>query len=163
MAVVGCDPPAAPGETAAAVAVQWNGAVQGSFSAPAEGRWCPSDSLLEVLALRADTGFAFTLLAPDTLKATSYPVLSATIAATWRPLAYAAIRFAADTAIKGFEATGGNVVVSSVDNGTISGTLQVGMRINAGFDTLRLSGTFTDVPISPAAGHCGRVHKPKSQ
>lgn len=157
--LVACDTPATPDEPRGSLSVRWNGVAQGTFSAPAVGGWCATDSLLEVVAVRGDTGVGFSLLAEDTVRARDYPVLSGSIAVDWRPLAVAGLRWATDTALLGFEGADGRIVVTGTDSGTVAGTLDLLLRLNDGTDTLRLTGEFTNIPILPAPGSCGRISK----
>ncbi len=144
------------------VSVEWDGVTQGDNTARAEGLWCAADSLLEVLAIKNDFGFGFTILPVDTLAPAQHPIVSGSIAVGWRPLAYGALRWVSDTALKGYEATGGTVNVTTVTPAGISGTVDFRLKHSDGFDTLRLSGTFTDVPVLPAPEGCGRVFRPKA-
>lgn len=154
-----CDRPATPVEPQGTLSVTWAGVTAGSLSAPATASWCAPDSLLEVVAVRGDTGVGFSLLVEDTVRVAQYPVLSGAMAVDWRPLAMAALRWASDTALHGFEGNDGKVEVTGASEGTVAGTLDLMLRVNDGTDTLRMTGEFRNVPIRPATGACGRISK----
>ena len=141
------------------IAVTWNGSVNGKFSAPAVASWCRSDSLLEVLATRHDTGVGFSVLVQDSIRIAQYPVVSAAVLADWRPLGYAALRVATDTSLRGYEATSGLVHLTTLADSAVSGTLDLRLKLTDGADTLRIGGKFTLIRISPAQGRCGRLSK----
>ncbi|MEZ4457068.1 MAG: hypothetical protein R2882_11050 [Gemmatimonadales bacterium] len=152
-----CGKPAEPAEPVGRLSVEWAGSATGSFAAPAQASWCARDSLLEVLAIRGDTGIAMSVLVTDSIQPARHPVLSPAIKVDWRPLALVAVRWASDTALKGFEATSGNLSLLESPAGTVAGTVEVTMKRNEAADTLRLTGNFDGVPVTPAVGQCGRV------
>lgn len=157
-----CDRPAQPDEPTGSISLSWVGSLTGEMKTTTVGRWCESDSLLEMLALDGDVGLGLSILGVDTtLRRGQHPVLSGAISANWRPLALGAFRWVSDSALKGFEATGGNVNITSSDSGFVSGSLDLRLRLSGGFDTLRLQGEFDRVPVLPAIGTCGRIFKPK--
>jgi hypothetical protein len=146
-------------DTPATVDVTWSGIEKGHFSAPATGEWCPTDSLLEITAIRNDTALGVALVAQDTLRPGQHPVVLPGVVVKWRPLARAALRWIGAAENKGFEATGGNVHVTDVRGNTVSGRIDVRMAAGVQRDTLRLVGTFTRVPMHPGSTACGRVGK----
>lgn len=128
--------------------------------------------MVQIIAIRSDTAFGFSLFVEDTIRPAQHPVLSSEVSADWRPLATAALRWFAmspagaeggtSTDVKGWEATSGVVSVQSVDSGP-SGTVDLRLRRVGGFDTLRLTGTFAAIPIEPAVGACGRIVRPQAR
>lgn len=142
------------------ITVGWTGESAGNFSAMAEGRWCASDTLLEIIAVRNDTAVGFTLIAQDTPQAARYPVNETRMWTPGRPQANVGLRWLAPLELKGFEGIGGSVVVSGGDSGTVTGTIDVQLRPLTGRDTLHLTGRFTRVVFVPAVGPCGRAHRP---
>ncbi len=139
------------------VAVDWTASRTGKFSSRPETSWCPADSMLEILAIRGDTAFGITLFAQDSIRSGQFPLVSGAISANWRPLAFGALRLAADSVNVGFEASSGNVQVTRADSGRVSGTFDARFKRVDGPDTLRITGKFVDLVIRPAAGLCGRV------
>jgi hypothetical protein len=118
------------------------------------------DSLLEVLAVRGDSGFGFALAVPDSIRAISHPVIAPSMSVSWRPLAVAALRWVTDTAVRGFEATGGTIAVTEVTAAGVSGSLDLRLRRIDAADTVRLTGTFDRVLPKLAEGSCGRLERP---
>ncbi len=157
----GCEKPAAPTDRTGLVSWQWSGALQGETTAPGSARWCGADSLLEVMAVDSatDHGLGFSLLTPDSLAAAQHPVVAGSVAANWRPLGFAAFRWVSDTALKGFEATGGTIAITATGPGTVTGTIDLRLRLSQGIDTLAIRGTFDAVSITPASEPCGRLTK----
>lgn len=139
------------------VSLQWTGVVAGGFTARAVATWCPSDSLLEIQAVRGDTGFGVALIEPSKVTAGQHPVVAPSVPVPWRPMALAALRWATDSAIKGFEANSGNVTLTDVSATQVSGQIDVRLKHIDTNDTLRLKGTLTRISYGPAKGACGRV------
>ena len=83
IAIVGLEPGcrAAPAPSGApadgTLVVAWTGSFAGRFSAPAEARWCPGDTLVEITAVRHDTAVGLTIAPADTVRAGAYPVYPA--------------------------------------------------------------------------------------
>ena len=127
---------------------------------PAVASWCRTDSLLEVLAARHDTGVGFAVIAQDSVRVAQYPVVSAAVQASWRPLGNAALRVANDSALRGYDATSGLINVTSVADGAVSGTLDLRLKQADTPDTVRMGGKFTRLRIVPAPAQCGRVARP---
>jgi hypothetical protein len=142
------------------IAVAWTGESNGNFSATAEGRWCASDTLLEVIAVRNDTAVGFTLIAQDSPRAARYPVNETRSWTPGRPQGNIGLRWLAPLELKGYEGIGGNVMVSAGDSATVTGTFDVQLRPLTGRDTLRLTGRFTRIGFAPAVGPCGRANRP---
>lgn len=154
-----CKKPAAtaPADDAVGViSVQWAGAVRGKFNVRGSSRWCATDSLLEVSAIRGDSGFGMALIEPDSIRPGQHPVVAPSVPVPWRPMAIAALRWVTDTAVKGFEANSGNISVTEVQGGSVSGTIDVRLKQTDTDDTIRLTGRFTKIPIEGAVSPCGR-------
>src|SRR5258706_2955503 len=107
------------------LAVAWTGTAAGRFSAPAEARWCPRDTLIEIIAVRNDTAFGVTLAPVDTVRPGAYVVLPASRFLPSRPQAGAALRWLAETLIMPFEAITGTVTVTECATRRSSWTLDV--------------------------------------
>jgi len=153
----GCERPTEPPANGPGmVAVQWAGFKQGSLLTEGTASWCVTDSLLEILAVKGDTGVGWALLVQDSVRATQHPVLSPSVVVDWRPLATAAVRWFGEADVTGFEAYSGNVHVTEAAAGMVSGTVDLRLRVTGGPDTLRLTGTFTRIPVGKAPGQCGR-------
>ena len=142
------------------MSLQWTGKLRGSFTAPASARWCPADSLLEVIASRADTSAGLAIIARDTLRAEVYGVNETQNYTPGRPQASVSLRMLGDMALLGYDGMGGQVTVSHADGRIVSGSLDVKLRPVSGGDTLQLRGSFSQVPVTRATGVCGRANKP---
>ena len=140
------------------LSVSWVGQYEGRFAVPALASWCPADSMVQVFAMRGDTGVGFTLFAPDTIRPAQYPVVSPEVVVDWRPLGAAAVRWIGEADIVGYQAVSGVISVTSVDSG-LTGSLDIGLRVPNGVDTIHVAGDFTAIPIVPATGACGRFQK----
>jgi hypothetical protein len=58
----------------------------------------------------------------------------------------------------GYQAISGVISLTSVDSG-LTGTIDVGLRVPNGVDTIHVAGEFNAIPVAPAAGACGRFQK----
>src|SRR2546422_763402 len=78
-----------PGRTAGQLMAEWKDSAGRvvHWSAPAEARWCARDTLLEITALRNDSGVGLAVFARDSLRAEGYPVFQSGLFAPWRPQA----------------------------------------------------------------------------
>jgi hypothetical protein len=147
-------------DQAGVVSVEWNGFVRGSFAATASGSWCARDSLLEVLAVRGDSGFGFALAVTDSVRVGKHPATAPSVVVDWRPLAVAGLRWATDTAVRGYEAQSGTIEVTDVSGGRVTGTIDLRLKQIDTIDTIRLSGSFKRIAVAPSRGSCGRVQRP---
>lgn len=142
------------------VTVQWSGGTSGSMTASATARWCASDTLLEVLAVRGDTAVGMALIALDSARAMDYPVTQTREFTPARPQARVALRLLKQFELEGYDAVSGRVTLTQGGARMVSGTLEVGLVPVVGTDTLRLTGTFERIPVTTAVGTCGRANKP---
>ncbi|NOT07245.1 MAG: hypothetical protein HOP28_03475 [Gemmatimonadales bacterium] len=142
------------------LALQWTGSARGEFEAALETRWCAADSLLEITAFSGDTVLGLMLVAQDSLRIGAYPVYPAKNFLAIRPYASAALRWVDEFAIKGFEATSGQVTVTEGGSGRVAGTLSVKLKALVGPDTLTLTGGFAAASLTPASNPCGRANRP---
>lgn len=142
------------------ISVAWTGSSAGAFSAAAAGRWCVSDTLLEVIAVRNDTAVGFALIAQDSARTVTYPVNETRMWTPGRPQASAGLRWLGTLELKGYDGFSGTVLVTAGDSRTVTGTLDVQLRPLTGKDTLRLTGRFTRIPIAKATPPCGRANRP---
>ena len=162
--LVACGPSTGPAEgdqVEGLLTVRWTGSYQGSFTAPATGRWCQTDSLVEILAARADTGIGLVLLGQDSVRAGRYPVFPTRVFIPSRPQAQAVARWLGKNQILGFEGKGGQLTLTEAGE-RLTGRVEATLRLfQAGAaDTVRLVGEFTRIPVSTATPPCGRVLKP---
>lgn len=134
---------------------RWSGADSGRISAPAAAEWCPQRLLLEIRAIRGDTGLAMVLYPVDTiLSGDSYPVVAPTRADSGRPSASVALRLFAPTAIKGYQGDSGAVLLERSGSGQISGRMAARARSVQGGKPVRLNGKFDRIAVMPQERGC---------
>jgi hypothetical protein len=142
------------------ISVRWSGKLNGTFTAPANARWCASDTLLEITAVRNDTAVGLALIAQDSIRAVTYPVNDSKVYIAGRPQANVALRWMAEFDLKGYDAWSGQVTVTSGGSRTVSGTFDVQLRPLYAADSLKMTGTFDRLTLSPSAPPCGRANRP---
>jgi hypothetical protein len=125
----------------------WTGADSGKIAAHADAEWCGERRLLEVRAIRGDTGLAVALYPVDTIVSDSYPVVEPTRADSTRPSASVALRLFASTAIKGYQGDSGSVLLERSSSGQLSGSLTARVRLVRTGEAVRLSGKFEHVAV----------------
>ena len=140
--------------------VEWSGSDTGRIMAPARAEWCDSLRLLEIRVVHGDSGLAVAVYPVTTPRPDSYPVRPPEDADSAPPASAVALRWFAETAIKGFQSDSGLVVLERAD-GRVSGHVTAAMRsVNDGM-RLDLRGVFRDVRIVPATRGC--VTRPAAQ
>jgi hypothetical protein len=142
---------AAPGT----IAVQWRGAHRGKAVLPAHVNWCPVTRTGVLEAIVGDTGFAVVIYEENALTGGPHAaVLPSSGAVVPRPGASVVMRLPKDsTALLAFASQSGLVDLRLAPK-LLSGTLLIVMRAASGNDTLKLSGSFTDVPVQAMAVGC---------
>jgi hypothetical protein len=138
----------------------WRDSVDARFRTPATAHWCRRDSLLELFAVRNDTAVGLAILPRDTLTRGEYPVFPSMPFNSLRPQATAAVRWLDQAELKGFEGAFGKVTLTAGAPGTVSGTLDFLLRRTGSPDTLRVTGSFSGVPVESAPAECGRANRP---
>ena len=163
--------------------VEWIGADTGKLSAGAVAEWCDSLKVLELRAIQGDTGIAIALYpsgsraradtvarpgsiprpssaAPDTVmpgdSATpgEYPVLSPEQADSSRPSAAVALRWFAETSIRGFRGDSGKVVLEAIGPGRSAGRFSAHLRSATEGSRLTVTGSFAGLSVTPAPASC---------
>jgi hypothetical protein len=140
--------------------VVWRGAERGRFIAPLEAKHCAESGIVELLAIRGDSGFGAALFLKDSaiVEPTAYPVVPGSQIEEPRPGASAALRWFAGTSISAFEGVTGAVTLSLTGR-VLSGTVDVKYQALDRPDTLRLTGTFSQVPVTMADSGCRLIQK----
>jgi hypothetical protein len=165
--VVACGSSAGPAEghpVEGLLTVRWTGTYEGSFTAPAFGRWCPSDSLIEIIAARADTGVGLVLLGQDSVREGQYPVVPSRVFVPSRPRANASVRWLGRDQVLGFVGQGGQLSLTETGDG-LTGRVEASLKLyqETATDTIKMVGEFTRIPVSAAAPPCGRLLKPATR
>jgi hypothetical protein len=155
LGLAGCGRSEAPARPAGSLEVQWVGSDTGRFTAPVVAEWCDSLRLLELRALRGDTGVALALYPTDSVAPGQYKVVPPQRGDSARPAAAVALRWFAETAIRGFRSDSGTVTLTAgagrgVDAGRFSATLR---SANEG-SRLTLAGSFSGLTVAPGSPEC---------
>jgi hypothetical protein len=141
------------------IEVRWGGADTGTISGPATAEWCGVLRLLEIRAVRGDTGVALAVYPQETLAAGRYAIKDPVKAESLPPAAGLALRWAAQTSIRGFQGEGGWVVLERSPSGELSGTLAGVARSVADTSRRTVFGTFRNLTVRPQTRGCVRpVH-----
>jgi hypothetical protein len=148
-----CDraPKARPGD----LDVTWRGAERGRFIAPLVARHCAETGLLELLAIRGDTGIGMSLFLLDSVivQPADYRVVPGSQLEEPRPGASVAARWFTVTTIVAFEGVTGKVTLSTTGR-ALTGNVDAKFQALDRPDTLRLSGNFAQVPLVKADSSC---------
>jgi hypothetical protein len=159
--------------------VEWTGADTGKLSAPAVAEWCDGLKVLELRAIQGDTGIALVFypsgsrtradsvprrtdsaarpdsMAPgDSVTPGSYPVIAPERADSSRPAAALALRWFAETSIRGFRGDSGTVVVEATGPGTSAGRFSAYLRSATEGSRLMVTGSFKGLSVTPALQGC---------
>lgn len=155
--LAGCagEEPGAP--SGGTVEVQWVGSDTGKLIAPAEAEWCDSLRLLEVRAMRGDTGIALVLYPSDSVTAGDYPWVPPERGDSARPAAVLALRWFAETSIRGFRADSGVVTVAAPGPGATAGRFGGTLQSVTEGSRLTVRGTFRGLAVRPAPADCAGV------
>ena len=148
------DEPADP--PAGSLHVEWTGADTGKLSAPAVAEWCDSLALLEIRAIHGDTGIAL-LIYPsdsgaDSVRPGTYAVVTPKRAAGARPASAIAMRWFAETSIRGFSGDSGTVLLQAAGGG--AGQFSAHLRSPSEGSRLTLTGSFKGLTVTPAPPGC---------
>jgi hypothetical protein len=141
--------------------VEWVGADTGKLSAPAVAEWCDSLRLLELRAIGGDTGIALLLYPSDsgtpsgTVAPGDYPVVPPQRADSTRPAAAVALRWFAETSIRGFRGDSGTVVLESIGpDAARAGRFSARLRSATEGSRLTVTGSFKGLTVTPAPPAC---------
>jgi len=160
----------------------WIGSDTGKLSAPAVAEWCDSLKLLELRAIHGDTGIALvfypsgsaaraasvpragaavkpdSVVPGDSVTPGRYPVIAPERADSSRPAAAIALRWFAETSIRGFRGDSGTVVLEATGPGASAGRFSAYLRSATEGSRLTVTGSFKGLSITPAPRDCaGRL------
>ena len=154
--LIGCrqEPAPGPGDLLA----EWTGHTAGSFQARLSATHCPTTGIVELLAVRGDTGIGGAVFLRDstTVSAGDYPIFLAATYPEPRPGALAALRWFNVTAITAYEGLRGRIRLEPRDS-TLAGSFDVIVQGLEHPDTLKLTGRFSGVPLVRADTACART------
>ncbi len=152
--LLACQRPANRSSTDPHLELSWSGKEGGRLSGAATAQWCEARRFLEIRTVHGDTGAALALYPERALAAGKYPVVDPPKAESLPPAAGLAVRWQGKTVVQGFQGDSGNVILEQSRSGLLSG--RFGARARSVTDTqrIRLSGTFQDLVMKPAASGC---------
>jgi hypothetical protein len=132
------------------------GSDAGKLSASATAGWCASRHMLEIRAIRGDTGVALAVYARETLAVGIYPVKPPARAESIPPAAGLALRWLGPKLVQGFQGDSGSVRLERSGTGQISGTLIARARSVVDTHRVQLRGNFQDLTVRSEPPDCGR-------
>lgn len=154
IALLACAPREPADSGAGSLEVVWTGSDTGKLAAPAVAEWCDSLEILELRATHGDTGIALVLYPADSLNPGKYPVIAPERADSSRPSAAVALRWFAETSIRGFRGDSGTVVLEATGPGTSAGRFSAYLRSTTEGSRLTVTGSFKGLSVTPAAQSC---------
>ncbi len=133
---------------------RWSGKEAAKIKGTATAEWCDSLRLLQIQALVGDTGVAIALYPARQIEAGRFRVVSPQAGDSSRPWAAVALRWFAETSIRGFQGDSGLVVLEQPRPGVLTGTFDA--KAHSVTDALHLTirGDFHDLPVRPASRGC---------
>jgi hypothetical protein len=136
------------------VEAEWSGAASAKMASGATAEWCDSLRLLQIQAVRGDTGIALAIYPVSQLEARRFSVLPPARADSTRPAAAIALRWFGEASILGFQGESGLVVVEQTGPGRYAGTFEA--RAHSVTDTshLTIRGSFRGLTVRPALRGC---------
>lgn len=143
----------------ATLEAQWVGSDTGKLVAPVVAEWCDSLRVLELRAMHGDTGIALALFPADSLAAGDYPAVPPERGDSTRPSAAVAMRWFAETSIRGFRGDSGSVTLAAMGPGAGAGSFAARLRSTTEGSRLTVSGSFRGLTVRPAATDCAGVPK----
>jgi hypothetical protein len=140
--------------------LRWNGPQAGSLSGPATAGWCAHRKVLQVHAIRGDTGVALAIYPGKALEAGVYRVVDPMKAESVPPAASVALRVLTQNLVQGFQGDTGRVTLDSSRAGRFSGSVSARARSVVDSQRIGLSGTFRDLRVVPDTAGCSPAEPP---
>ncbi len=164
--------------------VEWTGADTGKLSAPAVAEWCDGLKVLELRAIQGDTGIALVLFPADSVPPADsavrtgfgaqrdsaarrdsvvpadsvtpggYRVVPPERADSSRPSAAVALRWFAETSIRGFRGDSGTVALEATGPGASAGRFSAYLKSATEGSRLTVTGSFKGLTVTPAPKSC---------
>ena len=155
----GCNRGPASRASAGQIDVRWTGSERGRLSGRATAEWCPILRVLEIHAIRGDTGMALVIYPADTITPGQYRIIDPAKAESLPPAAGIALRWATQIAVKGFQGESGSVALNRSGSGELSGRITATARSVTDTQRVTIDGSFRDLMIRPQARGCARPSK----
>jgi hypothetical protein len=134
--------------------VQWTGADTGRMAGPATAEWCGVLRVLQISGVAGDTGVAIALYPRDSIRPDSYPVVRPERADSAPPASALALRYFAQTAVKGYQGDSGRVLLEVSADGRLSGRLSGALKSANDGSRLHAAGAFRNLRVVPATRGC---------
>jgi hypothetical protein len=155
----GCNREPASRIGAGQIDVRWTGSERGRLSGRATAEWCPILRLLEIRAIRGDTGIALAIYPADTITPGQYRITDPAKAESLPPAASIALRWATQVAVKGFQGESGSVALDRARSGELSGRITAAARSVTDTQRVTIDGSFRDLMVRPQARGCAQPSK----
>jgi hypothetical protein len=110
--------------------------------------------MLEIQAVRGDTGIALAVYPGKALAPGAYPVTEPERAESVTPAAAVATRWPTKTQIQGFRGDSGQVTLQRSSSGRFSGRMKARARSVVDTQRITLSGSFSDLLVQPDSLDC---------
>ena len=136
------------------IEMQWTGADTGRMTGPASAEWCGVLRVLQISGVAGDTGVAIALYPRDSIRPDSYPVVRPERAESVPPASGLALRYFAETAVKGYQGDSGRVLLDVAADGRLSGRLSGALKNANDGSRLHAAGTFSNLRVVPATRGC---------
>lgn len=141
-----------PGELSAV----WAGRDQGSGRLEASAILCPRDSTLQIIAHQDDRGIGVALhLAAAVPTPGEFQLVHPETPFITRPAGTGAYRFLTVEALHPYVSRDGQVELTEVGPGWVSGTVAMTLVAQSGADTVAIRGSFDRVPVDSTRTPCG--------
>lgn len=147
------------GAPASTLEVAWVGSDTGKLVAPVVAEWCDSLRMLELRAVRGDTGIALALYPAESVTAGRYPMVPPERGDSTRPSAAVALRWFAETSIRGFQGDSGSVSLAAGGPGAGGGSFAARLRSTTEGSRLNVTGSFRGLTVQAAPPECAGVAK----
>ncbi len=166
IAMLACAPREPADSRPGSLEVEWIGSDTGKLVAPAVAEWCDSLKMLELRAIQGDTGIALVFypsasasradsaVPGDSVTPGNYRVIAPERADSSRPSAAVALRWFAETSIRGFRGDSGTVALESTGPGTSAGRFSAYLRSATEGSRLTVTGAFKGVSVTLADPRC---------
>jgi hypothetical protein len=132
----------------------WRGKDTAEIRGAATAEWCDSLQFLEIQALRGDTGIAIAIYPARQLEAGRVHVVLPNSPDSTRPRAALALRWFAETSIRGFQGDSGAVVIEQPRPGVLTGTFNARAHSVTDAASLTIHGSFRGLVVRPAPRGC---------
>jgi hypothetical protein len=154
--VTACRKPAETPQDGPTLEVRWAGATidSANVTTPASAEWCDSLKMVQIQGLRGDTGIAIALYPVRGFGAGRFPVVVPARADSAPPTAAVAVRWFAETAVRGFQGDSGAVIVQQDRPGVYSGRFELVAHSVTDPAHITIRGSFRGLTVRPGGRNC---------